>query len=77
MYIIKAKNDKVTFLMQSGEDYVTNTMDKATAEQMINEAKNIEKMDDTRIKVDDKFIFEIVPEKKTASDKKSAPKKKG
>lgn len=74
-YILKTKNDKVTFNMMAGDDMVTNTMDAETAKKMIAESEDVKEHDTNHILVDGRFIFETVPEKKAPAVKTS--KKKG
>lgn len=77
---IKAKDNKVTFVMQTGKHFVQNTMPLSSAEQIIKSGKVVK---DEQVAalcnamfrcVDDKYFFplEEVPAKKTKVKKEDA-----
>ena len=77
---IKAKDNKVTFVMRAGTQFVQNTMPMSSAEQIIKNGKVVK---DEQVAalcnamfrcVDDKYFFplEEVPAKKTKVQKEDA-----
>lgn len=77
---IKAKDNKVTFVMRAGKQFVRNTMPLSSAEQIIKSGKVVK---DEQVAtlcnamfrcVDDKYFFplEEVPAKKTKVKKEDA-----
>ena len=77
---IKAKDNKVTFVMRAGTQFVQNTMPLSSAEQIIKSGKVVK---DEQVAalcnamfrcVDDKYFFplEEVPAKKTKVKKEDA-----
>lgn len=77
---IKAKDNKVTFVMRTGNHFVQNTMPLSSAEQIIKSGKVVK---DEQVAalcnamfrcVDDKYFFplEEVPAKKTKVKKEDA-----
>ena len=77
---IKAKDNKVTFVMRTGKHFVQNTMPLSSAEQIIKSGKVVK---DEQVAalcnamfrcVDDKYFFpmEEVPAKKTKVKKEDA-----
>ena len=77
---IKAKDNKVTFVMMAGKHFVQNTMPLSSAEQIIKSGKVVK---DEQVAalcnamfrcVDDKYFFplEEVPAKKTKVKKEDA-----
>ena len=77
---IKAKDNKVTFVMRAGTQFVQNTMPMSSAEQIIKNGKVVK---DEQVAalcnamfrcVDDKYFFplEEVPAKKTKVKKEDA-----
>ena len=77
---IKAKDNKVTFVMRTGKHFVQNTMPLSSAEQIIKNGKVVKDEQVAALSnamfrcVDDKYFFplEVVPAKKTKVKKEDA-----
>lgn len=77
---IKAKDNKVTFVMRTGKQFVQNTMPLSSAEQIIKSGKVVKDEQVATLSnamfrcVDDKYFFplEEVPAKKTKVKKEDA-----
>lgn len=77
---IKAKDNKVTFVMRAGTQFVQNTMPLSSAEQIIKSGKVVKDEQVAALHnamfrcVDDKYFFplEEVPAKKTKAKKEDA-----
>ena len=77
---IKSQDNKVTFLMRAGKDFVQNSMPLSSAEQIIKNGKSVKDVQDAVLGnamfrcVDDKYFFPMVevPVKKTKVKKEDA-----
>ena len=77
---IKAKDNKVTFVMRAGKQFVQNIMPLSSAEQIIKSGKVVKDEQVAALRntmfrcVDDKYFFplEEVPAKKTKVKKEDA-----